>query len=215
VRNPWIDGHNRKLIAKKRLIKDVRANHLLKWIKANFPEIPIVLLLRHPCAVAYSKLALNWNTHLDEFLSQEELMQDFLGPFRDEIESVESVFDKHIFLWCIENYVPLKQFRTGEFHLAFYELFCAQPEHEVDRLFHFLGENYDKRVFKSAEKPSTLARLESAVVSHDSPTEGWKRHLSREQVRRSLDILGLFGLDAIYSDQSLPRITGEENPFVV
>ena len=72
LRSGWSDAHNRKLCATKRLVKDIRANLLLKWIHTSFSGIPIILLLRHPCAVANSRLRLNWGTHLDEFLSQEE-----------------------------------------------------------------------------------------------------------------------------------------------
>ena len=38
IRNEWIDQFNRKRIVRKRLIKDIRANLLLKWIRENFPE---------------------------------------------------------------------------------------------------------------------------------------------------------------------------------
>ena len=54
IRHPWIDNFNRKHFVRKRLIKEIRAHLFLKWIKVNFPEIPIIFLLRHPCAVANS-----------------------------------------------------------------------------------------------------------------------------------------------------------------
>lgn len=56
IKNKWTDQFNRKIIARKRLIKAIRSNLVLKWIKYNFPEISLILLLRHPCAVANSKL---------------------------------------------------------------------------------------------------------------------------------------------------------------
>ena len=59
IKSSWINKYNRKLIARKRLVKEIHMNLTLKWIKLNFPEIPIILLLRHPFAVAYSKIRLN------------------------------------------------------------------------------------------------------------------------------------------------------------
>lgn len=56
IRNEWVDQHNRRLIAGKRIVKDIRTNLSLRWIKEHFPEVPIVLVLRHPCAVASSQL---------------------------------------------------------------------------------------------------------------------------------------------------------------
>ena len=45
IRNEWIDHHNRKVFANKRIIKDIRANLFLNWIKNYFPEIPIVYII--------------------------------------------------------------------------------------------------------------------------------------------------------------------------
>lgn len=210
IKNAWIDKLNRKLIAKKRLIKDIRANHLLKWIKTHFPEVPIILLLRHPCAVAHSKLKLNWQAHLEGFLAQDELMEDFLAPFRAEIENAQDIFEKHIFMWCVENYVPLKQFKVGEIHVAFYENFCAKPEQEIKGLFSFLGETYDRRVFNAVREPSALSRKDSSILSGKSLTEGFKNHITDEQVRRTVEILSVFGLQKIYSEDSRPLVSGEQ-----
>jgi hypothetical protein len=210
VRSNWIDSVNRTVFARKRLIKDIRAHHLLKWIKTNFPEIPIILLLRHPCAVAHSKLKLDWDTHLDVFLSQDELVDDFLRPFRAEIEAARTTFEKHIFMWCIENYVPLKQFKTGEVQLAFYEYFCTEPENAVDRLFTFLGEAYDERVFDAVRKPSSLSREESAVITGEDLTRSWVRHFTEEQIQSAVKILSLFGLETIYSSDPMPLVDGEQ-----
>src|SRR5829696_6063462 len=48
LRDPWTDRFNGRIVARRRLIKDIRANLLLGWIRANFPGMPIILLLRHP-----------------------------------------------------------------------------------------------------------------------------------------------------------------------
>lgn len=211
VKNDWINKYNRRSIAKKRLIKDIRANHLLKWIKTNFPEIPIVLLLRHPCAVAYSRLKLGWDAHLEEFLAQDELMQDFLNPFTNEMQRIQNSFEKYILMWCIENYVPLKQFKTAEIHLAFYENFCVSPDTEIDRLFTFLGETYTSEVFKTIRKPSGVSRKDSAIYSGENLIESWKRHITDKQAKRAVEILSLFGLQRIYSVDSKPLVSGDQN----
>ena len=61
-------------------------------------------------------------------------MEDFLNPFKEEIEKAQTRFEKFILRWCIQNYVPLKQFKRGEIHLAFYEDFCEKPKSEIDWL---------------------------------------------------------------------------------
>lgn len=206
IRNGWTDSQNKKFICKKRLIKDIRANHLLKWIQVNFPGIPIILLLRHPCAVAASKLKLKWDTYLEKFLRQEDLVEDFLKPFKKEIKKTHTVFEKHIFLWCIENYVPLKQFQKNEIHLAFYENFCEDPESEIKRLFLFLNKKFDKKVLIDLKKPSLMTRKDSAVVIKDNLINGWRKYISSKQMQKAVEILSIFGLDSIYSQNSLPNI---------
>jgi len=206
INNYWIDSHNNKLFAKKRLIKDIRANLMLKWIHVNFPDMPIILLLRHPCAVANSKLKLNWNTHLEEFLAQDELIEDHLAPFKKEIEKARDDFEKHVFLWCIENYLPIKQFSVGKIHLAFYENYCADPREEIRRLFLFLNKNIDESVFAKLCIPSELTRKDSAIITGDSLIDGWRKYITNEQIRRTIDILNIFGLDKIYSEESIPNI---------
>jgi len=212
IRNKWTDRYHRRFIANKRLIKDIRANLFLKWIHNHFPEIPIIFLLRHPCAVARSHLR---RTHLQpdlgEFLAQEELMEDFLNPFREEIEAAQTKYDKLVFRWCIENYVPLKQFKRGEIHLAFYENFCETPESEIDRLFSFLGKSYDEATLARLRRPSPVSREESAIISGGSLIDSWREQIADEQIRRTVEILSLFGLDRIYSQDSMPDVDGAYN----
>ena len=71
IRSIWTDKYNRTILPKRRLIREVRANLLLPWVHANFPEMPMILLLRHPCAVTTSQLkwGAEWKVHLDRFLS--------------------------------------------------------------------------------------------------------------------------------------------------
>ncbi len=203
LRDFWTDRFNRKFVAKRRLIKDIRANLLLGWMHANFPEMPLVLLLRHPCAVAASRLALGWRDNLSETMEQEELVEDFLGPLEAEIRAAREDFERHVFLWCIENYVPLRQFGRGEIHLAFYENFLARPEDEVRGLFAFLGEGFDGRVYRALRHPSPLSRR------GESPSvDAWRCSVTDSQLERAVEILALFGLDDVYGAGALPDPSG-------
>lgn len=204
LRNAWADRFNRKHVARRRLIKDIRANLLLGWMRANFPEMPQILLLRHPCAVTDSRLKLGWKDILDDTLEQEDLVEDFLQPFEAEIRNAKTLFERSVFLWCIENYVPLRQLELESIHISFYELLCMQPEAEMRRLFAFLGKDFDGEVYRSMKRPSSLSRRESAVVLGERPVDSWTRTVSDAQRERAIEILSLFGLDRIYGASSLP-----------
>ncbi|MHA1400478.1 MAG: sulfotransferase domain-containing protein [Candidatus Heimdallarchaeaceae archaeon] len=206
IRDKWIDRFNKKFLCRQRLVKDIRANLMLKWIKTHFPEIKIVFLMRHPGAVANSRLKLNWKSNLDTFLSQPELFEDFLNPFKREILNAKTEFEKSIFLWCIENYVPLKQFSKGEIHVSFYEKFAVSPEEEIVKLFEFLGRRYDQSIYKVLKKPSPEVRKESALISGGSMIDKWRESITKEQLDKMIDILSLFELDSIYSYDSMPNV---------
>ncbi|MHA2289286.1 MAG: sulfotransferase domain-containing protein [Promethearchaeota archaeon] len=204
IRNKWIDRFNKKLLCDYRLIKDIRANLFLKWIKTNFPEIPIILVLRHPCAVANSRLKLKWDNHLDILLAQQELIDDFLMDFISEIGNCKTNFEKHVFLWCIENYIPLKQFRKGEVHIVFYENMCVNPLKEINRLFRFIGRKYTHKVFRQTKKP-VMIRTDSAVLTGDELISSWKRNVRKKMIKRTIDILELFELNKIYTEKPEPN----------
>lgn len=201
IRDRWIDRFHKRFLARRRLIKDIRANLLLRWLHANFPEMKIVLLLRHPYPVVESRLRLGWRDNLAETMSQEELVEDFLLPFEAEIQQARTPFERHVFLWCIDNYVPLRQFGPGEVQPVFYENLLAHPEDELDRLFSFLGKDFDERVYQKMQQPSALS---NKVSGHRTPDE-WRRSVSIPQLKRTIDILALFGLEAIYGEDSMPN----------
>jgi hypothetical protein len=208
VRGGWTDKFHRKFVARRRLIKDIRANLLLAWLRANFPGMPIILLLRHPCAVAESKMKLGWRPDLEAFLSQGELMEDFLGPFEPAMRGARTDFERHVLVWCAENYVPLKQFAPGEVHVCFYEDFCESPGEEVGRLFAFLGEKFDRTVLEKMKRPSSLSRTGSAVLSGGRSSDGWVGAVPEGRRERAVELLSLFGLDAIYGRDPMPDPAG-------
>ncbi len=204
LRDPWTDRFNAKFVARRRLIKDIRANLLLGWMQANFPGMPIVLLLRHPCAVVASRLALGWKDNLDETMAQKDLVEDHLLPMQAEIRAARDDFERHLFLWCIDNYVPLRQFGRDGIHLTFYENLLVSPEEELRCLFDFLGEDLNDRVYAKLTHPSPLSRKGAFSPSVD----GWRGRVSERQLERTGEILNLFGLDRVYDGGPMPDPSG-------
>jgi hypothetical protein len=204
LKNSWTDRFNRTFVARRRLIKDIRANLLLGWMRANFPGMPIVLLIRHPCAVVASRLALGWKDNLDETMAQEELVEDFLAPMEAEIRVARDDFERHLILWCIDNYVPLQQVAPGEIHLTFYENLLMNPEDELQSLLGFLGEDLDDRVYDKLGRPSALSRRDAPLPS----VGGWRTRVSAHQLERAGEMLALFGLDRIYGKGPMPDTSG-------
>ncbi|MHC4562003.1 MAG: sulfotransferase domain-containing protein [Planctomycetota bacterium] len=208
IHNAWVNGQNRKRIARRRLVKTIRTNLMLKWIRVHFPNMPIVLLLRHPCAVANSRLRIGWPDHLDEMLAQDTLMQDFLDRHRIEIQATGDPFERQIIQWCVETAVALRQLEDGDVYLAFYELFCTDPQKEVRALLDFLGRKPTEKVWTRLGRPSKMSGTHSAVMKGGSLIDSWRERVSAGQVQHAVDILRRFDLDAIYGEASLPHPEG-------
>ncbi len=211
VRNNWTDSKNRRMLCTQRLIKDVRTTLMLKWIGNHFPGMPIVFVMRHPFAVAHSRVKLGWRTDLRKtFLAQPQLMHDFLAPFGQVMGRSPSPFTTHVFDWCVENYVPLLQLERHDAHFVFYERLCTEPEAELRGLCAHLERPFDPSVLSVMNKPSSTTRpgkgKTQRIASPEELVEGWRAHVSGDDARSGNEILHKFGLDNIYGDESMPKV---------
>ena len=216
IKDVWVDTYNQRLFSQKRIIKTIHANLLLFWIKNHYPEIPIILILRHPCAVANSKINIVGkhfrynNNPLDRFLSQDALMEDFLRPYENQLMATKTVFETFIFIWCIENLIPITQFPEGGIYITFYENLCLNPESEIRQLFSYIEKPYSSEVINKVKIPSPVSRKNSAINSGFDLINSWRKTITTDQIQRALRILNLFGLDVIYNDGDLPLVEGNE-----
>ena len=206
IRNRWVDRQNERIVSEYRLIKEIRANLALKWLHDNFPEIPIIFIMRHPCAVVLSRMELGWATDSDiqPFLSQPDLMADYLCDYSELIRNVKTDEEKHAIIWSISNLVPLKQFEPGELRIIYYEHLCTQPELELPDIFTSIDQRYDATVMEKINRPSQTTRETSPIVSGTDKVSHWRKKLNPAQVDNILRVVKRFGLDNLYGDSLLP-----------
>lgn len=212
ARSRWTEQFNQRAVATRRIVKEVTANLLLPWFNAHFPGMPIVLMLRHPCAVAASRGSLKWDARwdmvLDRVLRQTELLEDVAGPFMDLFEGATKYVEKQVLMWCLDNAVPLRLLRHDQVKVVFYEELVANPEEQIPRLYSFLGKPVEPSVYDAMRWPSLLSDWNSLALKGASRTASWRARLDASEVRRALSILAAFGLDAIYSDDPMPNPSG-------
>ncbi|MEL4455022.1 sulfotransferase [Lutimonas vermicola] len=210
VRNKWVDKFNKKFLPKKRLIKDIRTNLMLKWIKECFPEIKIIYLMRHPCAVVNSRMKLGWQDHVTDFLNQTELVEDYLKDYLNFIETNQDPFERQMIMWCIENMVPLKQLSKDDAIVIFYEDMYENSEVVATSLFHYLDLKISNKVLRKIQKPSEVTRANSKVRTGGNNIDSWQKSLTNDQKLKALLILKKFNLDRIYNMESRPRISSSQ-----
>jgi hypothetical protein len=216
-RDPWSDQYNRKVLGARRLVKTVATNTLLPWIHATFPGTPIILLLRHPCAVAHSQLSLPWARWVESavYFSCAPLVDEMLHRFVGSARNPSTDFGERILRWCIETYVPLKHFAKGQICPVFYEHLCVRPREEIARIYAFLGQRYSTRVLRWLHMPSQTNWNKRSQEDYASrrTLSAWTREVGREDTERAMELLARFGLDRVYSRDVMPILTSADDAF--
>jgi hypothetical protein len=209
IRHPWIDRQVDRLFPSYRIVKEIRANLLLRWLKYRFPELPIVFLIRHPCAVVASRMKLRWDTDGDilPLLSQPGLVRDFLDDKSDLIRDCRTPEQKHALIWSISNLVPLTQFAPGTLPIVFYEDLVRSPESELPRVFRLSGLEYDEATLARISRPSATTIASSAILTGSDKITRWKDELSLAQAESILAVVRGFGLSHLYGDSDVPAWT--------
>ena len=202
LRHPWVDRYVETLRPRARVVKEIRANLFLRWLALRFPELPLVFLLRHPCAVVASRLSLGWatDTDLEPLLAQPRLVADFLAERLPLIEAARRPEEKHAVIWCVSNLVPLSQFPPEELALVFYEDLCRDPRRELRRLLGAL--DHPVEAGTRVDRPSmTTPRRTTAPQRR---IDAWRNELSTGQVDAVLRIVRDFGLADLYGEGAEP-----------
>jgi Sulfotransferase family len=234
--HPRTDMYNTRIFVDKRLVKEVQSNLWLKWLKVHFPSMPVILLLRHPVPTIRSRYAEYFDlpverrgeidndvaarhAHYRELVfGQPDLVADHLEPLRPALEAAETVAEQRAVVWCIQNYVPLRQFSRGEILLTFYENFCVDPENEIRRVASHLGDRIDDeslgRFLDRLRRPSANSKLKAEMLDGWKMVSSWQKKAPAEDVAQTKAVLKIFGLDKIYdASEPLPDV-GAANAFL-
>jgi len=206
IRHRWIDKSVNRLLPQYRIVKEIRANLFLKWLNLRFPQVPLLFMLRHPCAVVHSRMELNWATDSDiaPFTAQTDLLTDHLDDFARRLANARTVEEKHAIVWCVSNLVPLRQFAVDELPVVFYEDLCADPETTFAAVFRAIGFADMTSGAADAGTPSATSRRASAAVAGGDALRSWQSNLSRKQIHNILATVESFGLGGLYGDSVTP-----------
>lgn len=213
IRHPWIDSQVACLRPSRRIVKDVRVNLLLHWLIDQYPQLPVAIVLRHPCAVVLSRMRAGWSAEddLQDMLAQESLRHDFLNDRLPVIRAAQEPEERHALVWCVHYLVPLTLVAPGKARFLFYEDLCADPDGEVRRLSRGLGVEVGSNLARTARTPSVTSRPDSAVVGGRDPLSGWTRELEAIQIERILAVVAAFQLDRLYGSSTMPQL-GNRDP---
>ena len=209
-----VDRNHRGRIFSRRIIKDVRCNLMLGYLKAIRPDMPLVFVVRNPWSVAASWLRLGWGKvpnedklELDVILEQEQLLADY-PVIRQAMVGLDrsDAVERALFQWCILHLVPLRQLRIGEAHLLRYEDLVREPRLTAERMGDYLqrrleGPSLERALARTA---STDFLRRGPHPDTDARLSDWKKVLAPRHIERGREILTSFGLEGLHDQSGLP-----------
>jgi len=178
--------------AQRLIVKFVRGNMLIGWLTKNFPIQPPALIIRHPCATVFSHLRKGWIPNVAMLLN---------NPFfkdkketRKFCEGLKYPEEFSALRWCMRYYVPLA-LPDRPFILVSYERLVRNGRKELEKIFTTWNIPIPEEAFLRLKRPSATVAKNSQVIHGSDPLCGWQEGLSRNQVKRILNVASFFGLD--------------------
>jgi len=208
LKNKWTDQSNANYASNRLLIKAIRSNLFLKWINAHFPEIEIILLMRNPFAVVKSWIAANFGDGQlgrERLLSQEDLVEDYLLPFKDEYLAINNTFLRLLFFWCIYYHIPLKQFDSKNITIVFYEHLITDTKAELALVNSRLSLDIDyQRANEVVKIPSHTTR-KYGDIKRLGKIDLWSEGIETSIIDEAYRIMNLFSMDTFYGPNGMPN----------
>jgi hypothetical protein len=191
------------------VVKDPIALFSAEWLADRF-AMDVVVTIRHPAAFAASLLRLGWTHRFGEFLEDEQLLQDHLHGFEDDIraqaETPGNVLEQAILLWRI-CYRTIDGYRRGhpEWSFVRHEDLSRAPVPSFEQLYAELGlelTSHARRGIESssaASNPSEDRSKHATRVDSRAAAGGWRSHLDPATIERirtgTQDVWPLFYAD--------------------
>jgi hypothetical protein len=175
------------------LIKDPIALFSAEWLAETF-GMDVVVVIRHPAAVASSLKRLRSYFPFRSILCQPRLLQGLLAPFADEVRGLQErrpdVVEHAILTWRIIHHVILGyRLRHPDWLFLRHEELSLQPLQEFRALFGRLGLDFLPRVRRTIERHTAegnAAEAPAEELRRDSRANvwNWAHRLTPAEVAR-------------------------------
>jgi hypothetical protein len=170
---------------------------MLKYLRNNFPQIPIVWIIRHPLATCLSQDQGFGDPALDDIVfNQPALVDNHLRHLQTTIRSARSVFEQRLVRWCIQHIVPLRELDPDDVCIVFYEHLVSTPEQELKRIFDYVGREMTEDLWNVIYRPSLMAR--DARQAIPDRVERWRYQVTSEELTYYFSFVESFGLADIW-----------------
>ncbi len=189
-----------RLTRQRPLLKDPFAIFSVPWY-SEVLNCDVVIVIRHPAAAVSSLKRLGWNFDFADLLAQEQLMQDWLEPFRADIEfqagKQSDLISQGALLWRIVYYVASKlALENPKVQIVRHEELSRHPEIEFQKLYAHLELPFSEKARRGIRRatqeknPSELSMRSIYSTKLDSAANlrNWRKRLSNEEIARIWEI---------------------------
>lgn len=183
--NHWV--FKKGPLGERPLVKSIKPM-LIGWIKSLFPTVKVVLVTRHPGAIATSRVRRKWEYYA--------IPRDLIDNYLSGIDlSTTDPYSEHLLRACIDIYVPQQMLHPSEYHHVIYEEMCKDPEGTTKKMVKALGLKYPKKVdFKKPAWSTLDTKRGDRIKAGRPPISRWKEEVSMKQIEAAEALMKVFGL---------------------
>ena len=178
------------------LVKDPFALFSCEWF-ADRLDCQVVIVVRHPAAVASSLHRLGWRFDFSDLLNQAQLMQDWLEPFRADMKKMldtdQDVIAQSSLLWRMLYRVAAEfNEKRAKFIIVRHEDLSAAPLAQFKQLYNGLNLEFSPQSELAVKKASSdtnpqdvsLWKVHSVQVDSQAKIKQWQQRLSEGDIDR-------------------------------
>jgi hypothetical protein len=198
--------YKEQLDYKERLIKLIRANMMLPWIKAQF-DARIVFMIRHPAAVVLSQLSSpdSWDPYqqIEVYRKDSSLIEKVDGRMRDLLFQRLDKTEALTLSWCVENSIALRHAEEHGILVVHYEELIRNGHPEWQRLLNALDlENFpsDEQISRPSQQAWGERAADPKLVSKYA---AWMNRIDSDTTSAIQKILDATGMVLYRTDQAL------------
>ena len=187
-----------------RIIKDICSNLFLPRIHAVRPDMPIIYIMRHPCAVVASRIKtdqmnMQWGLHTYLFNEQKKFIDLY---FKGETIKPKNQLEDHIISYCYENFIPHHFLKNEPYiYTIFYESLILDFQNQFNKLIEFIEEfsmqKHRKNNIKLIDGRTDLANKGTIESLRSDPKKyltAWKEHFNHQEEKLIHNILMKFNM---------------------
>jgi hypothetical protein len=165
----------------------------LDWITNEF-DLDLICLIRHPAAFVASLRRAHWAFDFGNFLRQAKLMQDWLEPFREQLQNPpESDAEKGALLWtCIYHVLSCQSDSHPDWLVLRLEDICGDPMASFGMIYERLDLAYQQKIRRGISRhshegnPVEAPPGEFHLIRRDSRSIPglWRSQLAQNEIKR-------------------------------